>query len=568
MTWQESNGFQYVIPVTSSIGGVQCLEMLGSNALTGRAALPETSTATPEKFEQWGSAHERWAMAVVLLLAFALRLKAAYGTYLNPDEALHHLLVNKSTLAGAYRASLTNAHPPLYFILLYYWRFIGNSEIMMRLPSIVLGTAAAWMVFKWIEPVLGKTAAWVSLLSLAFSPVLTALGAEVRNYSLLLLCMLSTMYFWERAFRDQKVSCMIAGSLCLYLAILTHYSALWFVLAGGIYILLRMSSLKPAARIAWLLFQLGGIAIYVWLYAVHISKIRGGPMESEAMTGWLQPQYFRPGDHVLAFASRTSLDLFQFLFASRFGGGLALVLFVAGLASLFVAAVRQRRRDLAAFAALLVMPFMFGMLAAIAGVYPFGGTRHCLYLIPFATAGISFLIALFVRQRMLPVLVLAVLVAPYWNQHRLPDPQEMVRQQQRAELMEDALQDLQGSVQPGEPIFADYQASILLEYYLGRNQPPPAPRICGNVSEQQYGRYRLVVLKAWSATGPELTTGRDDWRQHCDSSPRESVWVFDGGWGKNVLDEVSGSVPNLLSHRSRFGEAISFFRLSLEDQSH
>ncbi|MBV8844764.1 MAG: glycosyltransferase family 39 protein [Bryobacterales bacterium] len=542
--------------------------MSAGNALTSRAASPPEPTPTLEKFEEWFSAHESWAIAATLLLAFAFRLKAAFGTYLNPDEALHHLLVNQTTLAGAYRASLTNAHPPLYFILLYYWRFIGNSEIMMRLPSILSSTAAAWMAFKWIDLVLGKTAAWVALFSLALSPVLTALGAEVRNYSLLLLCIVSTLYFWERAFRDRKVSSVVAGSLCLYLAILTHYSALWFVLAGGTYILLRISSLKPAARIAWLLFQLGGVAIYVWLYIVHISKLHGSPMESDAMTGWLQTVYFRPGDHVLAFASRATLDLFQFLFASRVGGGMALVMFAAGLTSLFAAAVHQRRRDLAAFGALLVMPFIFGMTAAILGVYPFGGTRHCLYLIPFATAGVSVLIAAVVRRRMLLVLALVALVAPYWNQNRLPDPLEMSRTDQRAEWMEGALRDLQGSVQPGEPIFADYQSSILLEYYLGRDRPPPPARMCGGVSEQQYGRYRIVVLNAWSATGQQLTKGRDDWREHCDSSPRESVWVFDAGWGKNILDEVTGSVPTLLSHPSRFGEAISFFRLRFEPQSH
>ena len=63
---------------------------------------------------------------------------------------------------------------------------------------------------------------------LALAPVLTTLGAEVRNYSLLLLCMSSALYFLERALRDQNVTSIVYSSLFLYLAILTHYSALWF----------------------------------------------------------------------------------------------------------------------------------------------------------------------------------------------------------------------------------------------------------------------------------------------------------------------------------------------------
>ena len=114
---------------------------------------------------------------------------------------------------------------------------------------------------------------------------LTALAAEVRDYSLLLLWMASALYFLERAFRDQRIASIAYYSLFLYLAILTHYSALWFVLAAGIYVVVRVSSLKGHARLAWMLFQLGAAALYIWLYFVHLSKMRGSPMEAEAMTG-------------------------------------------------------------------------------------------------------------------------------------------------------------------------------------------------------------------------------------------------------------------------------------------
>ena len=67
--------------------------------------------------------------------------------------------------------------------------------------------------------VLGRAAGLITLLLVAFSPVLTALAAEVRDYSLLLLWMASALYFLERAFRDQKVSSIAYSSLFLYLAI-------------------------------------------------------------------------------------------------------------------------------------------------------------------------------------------------------------------------------------------------------------------------------------------------------------------------------------------------------------
>jgi hypothetical protein len=516
---------------------------------------------TVARIERPLGSHLDWIVWVSLLLAFVLRLGSALGTYLNPDEALHYLLVNQTSLADAYRASLTNAHPPLYFALLYYWHLFGNSEAMLRLPSVLSSTAAAWMAFRWVGMVLGRTAGLVMLLLLAFSPVLTALAAEVRDYSVLLLWMASALYFLEKAFRDQKMSSIAYYSLFLYLAILTHYSALWFVLATGIYVLLRISSLKGRTRIAWMLFQFGAASIYVWLYRTHVSGMRGSAMEAEAMTGWLRALYFRAGESRLAFLQRTTLDVFQYLFGSRPWGTVALIFFVAGVLWLLGAGLSRRRRDFAAFGLLLLSPFVFGMTASLLDLYPYGGTRHSIYLLLFATAGVSFLIATLVRQRLLPVLLLAPLLIPYWYLHRLPDPQQMARKEQAKGLMTNAIARLKTSVQPDEPVFTDYQASVLLAYYLGRNYPPPMSRECGGITEVQYGAYHIAVMSAWSATPAQLMIGIDGWRKGCTSVTDNSFWVFDAGWGLNLLDDLSQSAPRPISQGRKYGETISLFKV-------
>ena len=59
---------------------------------------------------------------------FFLRLRLAWLTFLNPDEALHYLLSHQPSLKLAYEASLTTAHPPLMILFLHYWSFLGRSE--------------------------------------------------------------------------------------------------------------------------------------------------------------------------------------------------------------------------------------------------------------------------------------------------------------------------------------------------------------------------------------------------------------------------------------------------------
>lgn len=528
------------------------------------SALSAQPVSFAGKLERWAGSHAGIVVALALILGFALRLAAALGTYLNPDEALHHVLVNQASLGAAYKASLTNAHPPLYFVLLYYWRFVGSSELMLRLPSILAGTAACWFAFRWVALALGQTAGLAALLLASLSPALVALGAEVRAYSVFLLWMSVALYFLERALRDRRVSSMVFYSLFLYLAILSHYSAVWFVVAAGIYVLIRIRSLTPRARAVWAAMQVGAAGIYAWLYVSHISKLRGSPMEAEAVTGWLRGVYFQRASMTpIAFLKTASVGLFRFLFASN-AGAVALGLFLAAILWLLIASLRTKRGDLAAFGLFLLLPFALGFGGSLADVYPYGGTRHCVYLIFFATAGVSFVLAKLTNQKILPLLILAALLVPQWYRHRRPDPQDMDRESQKMASMTDAIGYLRASIPPGQPFFTDYQASILLEYYLGRDHPPPPATECAGVLEMKYGPYRVLVVPGWSASAADLKKSVNAWRGACSAGGAKSFWVFDSGWGLNLLDDMQAVAPQSVSEARHFGVTTALFKFTPE----
>src|SRR3954466_1117103 len=76
----------------------------------------------------------------LLLAGFLIRLWHASGTSLNPDEALHFMMANKTSWGLAYRAGLSLAHPPLLVLLLHEWREFGTSDLWLRMPSVLAGT--------------------------------------------------------------------------------------------------------------------------------------------------------------------------------------------------------------------------------------------------------------------------------------------------------------------------------------------------------------------------------------------------------------------------------------------
>src|SRR5215472_2206410 len=96
---------------------------------------------------EWLAKNERACVGVVVGLALVVRLWAAHGTFLNPDEALHFQIANHSSWTASYQASLTTAHPPLLIFVLHFWRALGSSEWLLRLPSVIAGTLFCCFLF-------------------------------------------------------------------------------------------------------------------------------------------------------------------------------------------------------------------------------------------------------------------------------------------------------------------------------------------------------------------------------------------------------------------------------------
>src|SRR5678815_3767830 len=84
-------------------------------------------------------------------------------------------------------------------------------------------------------------------------------------------------YFLERAFQTRSARDLWLFSLSLYLAILSHYSAIFLAISAGVYVLVRLWDSEPDLKFAvtWAGGQVGGVLLCIFQYATHLSKIKG-----------------------------------------------------------------------------------------------------------------------------------------------------------------------------------------------------------------------------------------------------------------------------------------------------
>ena len=519
--------------------------------------------------ERWLRGHIKAIALAITAAGFALRMAAAITTYFNPDEILHYLLIDQASLFLAYKASLTNAHPPLIYVLLYYCHLLGRSELILRLPLILAGTAFCWFTFEWVQLLFGGSAGLIALVVVTFSPIMIALSAEVREYALLLCCMGAALYFLERAFEEKTLQSMWRFSLFLYLSILSHYSAVFFVLAAGVYALARFAGSKYPRKVitAWAMGQMGAFAIYVFLYVTHVSKIKSH------VVLWAMPfgdTFFQPDqESIFRFTRVNTWNIFLYMFAERHVAEAVLVAFLVGVAFLFfrdfISTPGKRRfhqgpRHIGVH---LVLPFVAVWAAAIAGIYPYVGSRHTAFLAPFIIAAAAFTFAALCRKKLWAGLLAASLLAGVSNYYGNPSEPGITKTNQSRKLMTDAVAYMHQATSNGDLILADQESSLPLAYYYCGPEAADLLNWSGENFDQFHCQgHPIVTLNFWHLRAEGLADSFEKMTRNYGLKPGNRVWVFQAGWKGYLLAQLPRQLAQFRCIAPKtFGENITIVPL-------
>ena len=522
----------------------------------------------------WFDIHAGQAAVVVTLLGFLARLRAASGTFLNPDEALHFRLANQPSLLLAYQASLTASHPPLLTLVLYFWRAFGTSDLWLRLPSVLAGTAFCWMFYKWLTNAAGDLAGLIGLLFVALLSPIVLLSVEIRQYALLLAFLASALYFLDRSFAKESATAMAAFSLCLYSAMLSHYSAFLFAAALGLYALLRILWERPTAGLVsgWAVGQLGALALAVLLYKTHISKL--GPDEPRtAIQGWMSDSFLRHSyfdsthDNPLLFLVGHTFGIFQYFFGQLAVGDVMGLFFLAGIALLIRGKVSvEDRPSSRRLGILLLLPFAIAGGASLAHAYPYGGTRHMAFLIIPGVAGVSVAMARLARNQWRCGLAIAAVVLVACVAFGKARPPRMDRADQNITHMMAAMEFIQQKIASSDLIFADYQTDLILAHYLCRQQPVLFEASPATFEQFSCGGHRIVSrdYKGWQFWADNFPAEWQRFVRAYGLKSGETVWIVQTGWGVNLPQDLRRNYAefNDLQFQS-FGANILIFKMTV-----
>ena len=143
---------------------------------------------------------------LILLLGFVLRL-VNINQSLWLDETVQ-AITSKGPFLGLFVELKGDFHPPLYHFIVWGWAYLfGNSEIAMRMPSVLLGVGTVWLVYLITKQLLAKETLkdkwlkWLPLVAAVFmatAPFHIYYSQEARMYAAGAFFAALSFYFFLR----------------------------------------------------------------------------------------------------------------------------------------------------------------------------------------------------------------------------------------------------------------------------------------------------------------------------------------------------------------------------------
>ncbi|WP_417392576.1 ArnT family glycosyltransferase [Gimesia sp.] len=468
-----------------------------------------------------------WVFAIIFV-GLVIRINLLDLLFLGYDEAMHFQAARAASVADVVQASRIYTHPPLIFLFYHYWLILGDSEWLLRLPSLLFCIPALVFGFMWLKQLLGPRPALVGLTFLTFSPPMIHLSVVMRGYTLMLMFFFAALYFQERFFREQSLPALVASGLCLTLAMLTHYATAWFLLVLGILGVFRVLSrtLSWRAVTSWVILQFSLLGMCLALYFLHVRGFVNSQIQTDLWDVWLN--YSSTGETPLRPVAQALIHAADYI--KYIAGIFPILMGCLLLLGSFVLLLKGYRETGTKWIALercliVLLPLIIAGILFSYRIYPLGYTRHSIWLIPFTAAGFSAAAYPLLHRPGMIRSTSAGLLLAFWV---FLYPYQMVRSLETTQtpaMAQEVVSLIKNTIPAETLIITDDSTRNVLEYYLaGREESQITPLSEGFI-EYQIGDYRVVTIPEFHFFLYDFKADWDSFQQALGEDATKPLWV-------------------------------------------
>jgi|GEM_PF-1368293 len=211
----------------------------------------------------------------IIFLGMFLRFYGLGTESLWLDEATSTLMA-KQSLSTILFGQKDFAHPPLFYSILHFVVIFDDSEFFVRLPSAIFGTLSILLVYLLGLKFFGSREALISSFLMAISAMHITYSQEARSYSLMVLLVILTIYFFILAYESNQIFKWLFSAFSASVLVYTHFFGFFVIAAIGIFYLLdnfdftskrfKSQNMNKSFLISMGTFFLFSFPVIIWLF--------------------------------------------------------------------------------------------------------------------------------------------------------------------------------------------------------------------------------------------------------------------------------------------------------------
>lgn len=218
------------------------------------------------------------------ILSIISRLYISIPNYYNADEVWHMVIAKQSDIFSVIDVNYSiSVHPPLYYLVLYYWQKISIDPLWVRTLSMLFFYLSIPFIVQIGKVIGALTLAdsqymrfwrfWLLIIVL-LAPLGFTISTEVREYSLLFLLLAISVLSFLKLMQYPSPKYLILYVISCLAAVFSHYSAVFMIFFTGISLLyyygIKKKSYSFASIIAVLhLFLAAAFFLSFYSHAFH-----------------------------------------------------------------------------------------------------------------------------------------------------------------------------------------------------------------------------------------------------------------------------------------------------------
>ena len=351
-------------------------------------------------------------MVLVLLLAFAIRLRAIDSRSLWFDEA-HEFISAKASFDVLSENVRIMYQPPLYTYILWGWMHLGIEPMMLRFLSVVLSMLSLVGLMIWGYEIYGQKGGIIAGFIMTILPPEIRYAQEVGEYALMGCVLTWSLFFLWRTHKEPTWKIWILWGIFSVLSIYSHYGTVLVIGTLSIVTFLYNLAHKQKTHVVReIVVGLGGLVLGIPLLYFLPQQFQRQSVHSIAVFTSISAEI----KGLLLALEETflyQLSLYPYTDLSKWIGQIILILLLfVLLATLVRSFSEEQRKQLWWFITVFICYFIIVRLSLYAyGMY---GYRYSIILTPlFILSVVSVIVGLIRHNRGLLGLFLLLMVLGY-----------------------------------------------------------------------------------------------------------------------------------------------------------